>query len=97
MVAVAMLFSHLLALRQEHLAQYFQIFAYLDIHENSTVVFDSSYCTIDDSRFTINDWSQFYPGTAEAIPPNIPRPIGLPVVVICYCDADHAGCQVTQW
>jgi hypothetical protein len=96
MVAVAMLSSHLMAPRQGHLEQCFHIFAYLDTHENSTIVFDSSYRTVDDSRFTINDWSQFYPGAAEAIPPNIPRPLGLPVIVTCYCDADHAGCRVTR-
>jgi hypothetical protein len=92
MVAVAMLSSHLMVPRQGHLEQCFHIFANLDTNENSTIVFDSSYCTVDDSRFTINDWSQFYPGAAEAIFPCIPRPLGLPVIVTCYCDADHAGC-----
>jgi hypothetical protein len=96
MVAVAMLSSNLMAPRQGHLEQCLHIFAYLDIHENLTIVFDSSYRTVDDSRFTINDWSQFYPGAAEAVPPNIPRPLGLPIIVTCYCDADHAGCRVTR-
>jgi hypothetical protein len=96
MVAVAMLSSHLMAPRQGHLEQCFHIFAYLDTHENSTIVFNSSYCTIDDSRLNVSDWSQLYPSAAEAIPPNIPRPLGLPVVVTCYCDADHAGFRVTQ-
>jgi hypothetical protein len=68
----------------------------LNTHENSTIVFDSSYRSIDDNRFTVNDWSQFYPGAAKAIPPNIPRPLGLPVVVTFYCDADHAGFWVTR-
>jgi hypothetical protein len=90
-----MLSSHLMAPRQGHLEQCFHIFSYLDPHENSTIVFDSSYRTIDDSRFTIDAWSQFYPGATEAIPPNIPRPLGLSVVVTCYRDADHAGYPAT--
>jgi hypothetical protein len=96
MVAVSMLSSHLMAPREGHLEQCFHIFAYLDAHENSTIVFDDSYRSLDESRFMQNDWAQFYPDAAEAIPPNIPRPRGKPVVVTCYCDADHAGCRVTR-
>jgi hypothetical protein len=91
-----MLSSHLMAPRQGHLEQCFHIFAYLDTHENSTIVFDSSYRNVDDSRFTVSDWSQFHPGAAEAIPPNIPKPMGLTVVVTCYCNAVHACCRVNQ-
>jgi Reverse transcriptase (RNA-dependent DNA polymerase) len=96
MVAVAMLSSHLMAPRQGHLEQCFHIFAYLDSHENSTLVFDPSYRSINEARFVKNDWSQYYPDAAEAIPHNIPRPRGKDVVVSCYCDADHAGCRVTR-
>jgi hypothetical protein len=40
-VAVAMLSSHLVAPREGHLEQTLHIFAYLDSHERSTLVFDS--------------------------------------------------------
>ena len=96
MVAVSMLSSHLMAPREGHLEQCFHIFAYLDSHQNSTLVFDPAYRKIDEARFAVNDWSQFYPDAAEAVPPNIPRPRGKYVVVTVYCDADHAGCRVTR-
>jgi hypothetical protein len=96
MVAVTMLSSHLMAPRQGHLEQCFHIFAYLDCHENSTLVFDARYREVDESRFNSSDWSSFYPDATEAIPNNIPAPRGKPVEVSCYCDADHAGCRVTR-
>jgi hypothetical protein len=96
MVAVSMLSSHLMAPHEGHLEQCFHIFAYLDSHENSTLVFDAVYRKIDEARFAISDWSQFYPDAAEALPPNIPRPRRKYVIVTVYCDADHAGCRVTR-
>jgi hypothetical protein len=91
-----MLSSHLMAPRKGHLEQFFHIFAYLDTHKNSTTVFDSSYFNVNDSQFTMSDWSQFYPGAAKTIPPNMPRSMDLPLVVTYYCNADHAECRVTQ-
>jgi hypothetical protein len=73
MVAVAMLSSHLRALRQEHLEKCFHIFDYLDSHENLTLFFNPSYRSVDESSFVSNDWSQYYPDAAEAIPHNIPH------------------------
>jgi hypothetical protein len=32
----------------------------------------------------------------EAIPPNAPEPLGNPVILSCFVDADHAGNQVTR-
>jgi hypothetical protein len=42
------------------------------------------------------DWSDFYPGAEEAIPPNAPQPRGLPVSSHCYVDADWAGNLVNR-
>jgi hypothetical protein len=88
--------SHLMSPRQGHLEQYFHIFAYLDSHKNSTLVFDPSYGNVDKARFVNNDWAQYYSDVADAIPHNIPCPRGKDIVVTCYCDTDHAGCCVTQ-
>jgi hypothetical protein len=96
MVAVYMLSSHLMDPREGHLEQCFYIFAYLDSHKNSTLVFNAAYRKIDEARFAISDWSQFYPDTAKAVPTNIPRPRGKIVIVTVYCDADHAGCLVNR-
>ena len=43
-------------------------------------------------------WKDFYPD-ADAInekPPRMPRPLGNPVRISCFVDADHAGDQATR-
>jgi hypothetical protein len=51
---------------------------------------------VDNAKLKANNWTQFYPRAAEAIPLNIPIPKGKSVVVTCFCDADHTGCLVTR-
>jgi hypothetical protein len=36
-------------------------------------------------------WEEFYPGAKEPIPPDMPEPLGNPVEVSAYVDANHAG------
>jgi hypothetical protein len=59
-------------------------------------VFNDTYPTHNESKFSKADWSQFYPGSAKAIPPKMPEARGKHVLVTCYVDADHAGCQATR-
>jgi hypothetical protein len=51
---------------------------------------------VDESRFPKVDWKAFYPDAQEAIPSNAPEPLGNPVVLSCFVDADHAGNKVTR-
>ena len=74
----------------------FHMFAYLKQHARSAVVFDETEPTFDEGRFTVCDWSEFYPGAAEAVPPNAPELRGKTVTTSCFVDADHAGCRVTR-
>jgi hypothetical protein len=39
---------------------------------------------------------RFYNDVKEPIPPNAPKPLGKPVVIRFYVDADHAGDHVTR-
>ena len=96
MVPVTLLSSFLTNPREGHLEQAFHIFAYLHAHDRSCLVFDPRTPVLDESRFTKAEWTEIYPGAEEAIPPNAPFPRGNPVDVMCYVDADHAGCQVTR-
>jgi hypothetical protein len=93
---VALLSQSLAAPREGHLEEVFHVFAYLKAHDRSSLVFDPRPFENDPSRFTQPDWSEFYPGAAEAIPPNMPEPRENEGVVTCYVDADHAGCRVTR-
>ena len=42
------------------------------------------------------DWTGYYPGEEEPIPPNAPEPLGKAVQMECYVDLDHAGDLMTQ-
>jgi Reverse transcriptase (RNA-dependent DNA polymerase) len=96
MVAVTFLSRYLASPREGHLEQAFHIFSYLDSHDRSKLVFDGAEFPVDDNRFNDSDWSQYYPDAVEAVPPNMPRPLGAPATITCYCDADHAGCRMTR-
>ena len=38
----------------------------------------------------------FYGNVKELIPPNAPKPLGLPVIMCIFMDLDHAGDAVTR-
>ncbi len=92
----AMLSSYLAAPRQGHLEQALHIFGYLKKYNHSKMVFDDTYPMFDESRFQRCDWSEFYPGASDPLPPRMPQPRGKVVSTTCFVDADHAGCQVTR-
>jgi hypothetical protein len=94
---VSMLSSHNAMPRVGHLNALYDIFAYLKKHENSTVVFDPDEPKLDQRMFNDDlDWTDFYGDVKEAIPPNMPEPLGRSVVTTCYVDADHAGNLATR-
>jgi hypothetical protein len=95
-VAVSMLSRYLANPRKGHLQQVFHIFGYLKKHERSTMVFDDSEPSFDQSRFGKCDWGKFYPDVEDPLPPNMPEPRGKAVSTTCIVDADHTGCRVTQ-
>ena len=73
---VSMMSSHLALPREGHLAQVFHIFAYLKKHHNTRLVFDPSYPEIDPNTFVHHDWTKFYGNVKEALPPDMPKPLG---------------------
>jgi hypothetical protein len=96
-VHVAMLSSFLAAPREGHLQEVFHIFAYLKHYKKSTMVFDDTLPTIDESIFQTNaDWTDFYLDAKEHIPTNAPEPRGNAVNMYCFCDSDHAGDRLTR-
>jgi hypothetical protein len=96
LVDVAMLSQFLAAPRRGHLDQVFHIFAYLKRYNRSSMVFDETKPLFDESRFQKCDWSEYYPGACEAVPPDAPEVRGQSVSMSCFVDADHAGCRVTR-
>jgi hypothetical protein len=96
LLEVSLLSRFLAAPRQGHLEQAFHVFAYLKRYDRSCLVMDDTVPSFDQSRFNVCDWSEFYPGAAEVLPPNAPEPRGKSVSMSCFVDADHAGCLATR-
>ena len=96
-----MLSSHLALPREGHLQELLHIFAYLNKHMNSEIVFDPSDPDIDTDSFQRQDWSySIYssPGEElkEALPPNTPQTLGNGFKLRCFVDAYHAGESLTS-
>jgi hypothetical protein len=92
---ISLMSSYMATPHEGHLEQLLHIFGYLKSHDRSRLVYDDTTPSFDESRFTKCDWSEYYPGAEDPLPPNMPQPRGKSVMVSCYVDADHAGCRVT--
>jgi hypothetical protein len=93
---VSLMSRYLAQAREGHLNQAFHIFGYLKEHSRSMLLFDDTLPDVAESRFHECDWSEFYPGAKEVMPPDMPEARGKSVRVTCFVDADHAGCKETR-
>jgi hypothetical protein len=93
---VSMLSSHNALPREGHLEAVLDIFAYLKKHQSAAIVFDDDLPIIDERRFKQVDWSDIYRNVEEALPPNMPAPLGNPIEMFCFVDSDHAGNLATR-
>jgi hypothetical protein len=52
----------------------------------------------DDTKpsYDSQDWSRHHPDAKGGKPENMPEPQGKSVMMSCFVDADHAGCQLTH-
>ena len=93
---VALLSQHLALPRIGHLEVVYHIFAYLNKHKSSSLLFDPSNPIPVLPTQAKPDWTAFYPDAEEPIPPNVPEPLGNPVNIYAFVDANHAGNVVTR-
>ena len=93
---VALLSQHLALPRVGHLEAAYHIFAYLMKHEASRIIFDSTDQEPADPKYHKPDWSAFYENLEEELPPKMPEPLGNPVTMHVFVDANHAGNVVTR-
>ena len=103
LVEVSQLSSYLAGPRVGHLNQCFHIFHYLSKHNNSWLPMDPMKLDIQwtgPPDQTPNErrvmMKKIYPDAQEDIPLNAPKPHGKSVQINVYCDANHAGNQVTR-
>jgi len=83
--------------RVGHIEALYNIFTYLMMHDESALAFDATKPDIDESAFQEVDWKDFYGEVEEELPPKMPEPLGRPVTISCFVDANHAGNVVTRW
>jgi hypothetical protein len=93
---VSILSQYLALPRYGHLETVYHIFAYLMKHEKSRIVFDPREPIIEESQFVEQDWSDFYGDVQEELPIKMPEPLGYPVTMSVFVDANHAGNVVTR-
>jgi len=94
---VSCLSQHLAEPREGHLLAVYKIFKYLSLrlkYSKGRIVFDGKsmfidYATFND--FNREEWLDFYHDAREEFPIRMPEPLGNPVHVLAYVDANHAG------
>jgi hypothetical protein len=74
----------------------YHIFAYLSKHEKSSIIFDPTDPLPHTPTQAKVDWSSFYSELSEELPPKMPEPLGCPVNMYTFVDANHAGNVVTR-
>ncbi len=93
---VALLLQHLALPRIGHLEVVYHVFAYLAKHETSRIIFDSFDQAPYDPTHHCPDWTAFYENLVEELLPKVPEPLGKPVTLHVFADANHASNVVMQ-
>lgn len=93
---VSLLSQHLALPRVGHLEAVYHIFAYLNKHEKSSIIFDPTDPILITPTMAKPDWSSFNDNLDEELPPRMPQPLGNPVNIHVFVDANHAGNVVTR-
>ena len=81
--------------RQGHLEAELHIMVYLNLSHNSRLAFDPSYPNINQTIFQEWNWTDFYEGAVEAIPPNAPLLRGKEFDLCMFLYSNHAGKKQT--
>ena len=93
---VSLLSSHLAYPRHGHLLTALHVMGYLKLKHNTRLIFDPTYPKIDQSMFPAQNWNEFYGDVKEAIPIDMPEPLGKPIDIRMWVDSDHAGEKRTR-
>ena len=95
---ISCLSQHLCAPREGHLKAVYQVFRYLqkNLTKNPGRIAFDPLLEYDDERIfngpiDKNEWIDFYPDACEAMPRDMPEPLGKPVLIRVWVDANHAG------
>ena len=93
---VSLLSSHLAYPCKGHLETALHMMSYLRHKHNTRLIFDLTYPKIDMESFPQFNWTKFYGDVEEAIPVDMPEPLGKDLDVHMMCDSDHGGDKRTR-
>ena len=103
---VSILSRYLASPRSGHLHQAMHVFHYLESHNRSKIALNPTHIDWSEENEPGNCYDtpsaraqlmkELYPEASEEIPPNMPEPLGKPVQINAFFDADHAGDRVTR-
>jgi hypothetical protein len=93
---VSLLSSHLEYPCEGHLKTTLHMMSYLSHKHNTQLIFNPTYPKIDMGQYPQFNWMEFYGYVEEAIPVDMPKPIGKDVDIRMMCDSDHAGDKSTR-
>lgn len=96
MYAIQTLAQYAAAPREGHLKRALRVFGYLKHYPKYGIIFDSAEKEIPDSKVEEVNWKEQYPGASEELPKDMPKPMGKPVTITVFVDADHASERVTR-
>ena len=89
--------------RTGHLHQLLHVFHYLDKHDSSWLPIDKRTLNIQwNGENGPSPWNraqfmkEIYPDAREDFPYEIPEPLGTPLQINCFVDADHVGDKVNR-
>ena len=83
--------------REGHLEALYLIVHFLSNNPMKRIVFDPATPLANDAAFYGDaDWTEFYGDIQEEEPPNMPEPLGRPVQITMFVDANHANNVVTR-
>jgi hypothetical protein len=82
--------------REGHLEAVFHVFAYLGLHHNARVVFDTTYPAFDMVNFINTDWKSMFGDVKEIIISDAPVPRGKEVYLRFCVDSNHVSEQLTK-
>ena len=63
---------------------------------NTRLVFDPAHPDIDHHAFPKYDWTEVYGDAQEAIPADMPKPLGKDIDLLMFVISDHAADKKTQ-
>jgi hypothetical protein len=93
---VSLLSSHLAYPCKGHLETALHIVSYLSQKHNTRLIFDPTYPKINMGQSPQNNWTKFYGNVEEAIPVDMPEPLGKDINIRMMCDSDHAEDKRTR-